>query len=236
MLQALLIVAFILLTGLFVVAGVVVLIVGLVKKRERMWKRGLALAAIALAVLLGLAGVGAIKAAEKAYGFFSGPLIAPPSEAETRDMFKSATGLTVPADAKCLNVRSDTTWSFGAGGMSYFSMKLAAPPQLKAALKAKFKPADGTPDELMAISAERQKLLPWWNVAEMKGMTCYEGESEPGSDGYYWTVTFAFDDERPIIYLKASEVDPPNTFDGSEGATPPSREIIITVPAKAGGR
>jgi hypothetical protein len=224
MLEVIAFVALMGVAGMAFLTGAVVFIAGLVKKRTRMWKTGLVLALASLLALSGGAGWGLYRAASKVAQVWQA-LTGPPTESEMRELFRDATDLELPADARCLDGRVDISYAFGTGFMAVVFLKLEVPEAFKQTLRTRFE-LKGSADEHMALGEEQRGATPWWDPGELKGMTCYQGNSKPGPDGYYFDTMVAFDEARPVVYLFAGEVCPTDDWGGPSGAA--------TEPAQSG--
>jgi hypothetical protein len=196
---ALVLLAAALVAALMGLTGLVLFIVGLVKKRTGLWVTGLVMGLGVL--LLAMAGVAALfflgvrSTQHTATGVQARAVLAPSpgDEAAARDYYWEATGLELPAEAHC------SRFSFAAGGSAgWISMRLDVPPSYGRVLEAEF---------ARVAEIRLEEVLPWgtteeswpWDVGRAPGMSHFR-KTRTDDEGNTHTTTLAFDEATGTLY------------------------------------
>jgi len=187
------------------IAGIVLFIVGLVKKRASLWGSGIALAVVsALVLVVGVVFAGFLAFRSSTTAAMRVAATArmnqqAASQAVHHFAFTTCTGLDLPDGALVLGVRN--VLGPPPASRDYYLLKLQAPAAFETLLKKHFAPATW-PDVRETLTSEPTASTDLWRPADLRNRTYYTRmvRDAPPARGRRVT-TVAHDPNAGVAYL-----------------------------------
>ncbi len=187
------------------IAGVVLFIVGLVKKRAALWGSGIALSGISILMLVvgfGLAMFSAVSSVQRmarAPGGTTRPAVFQGLGAQ--DMFARFSGVKLPPGCDVVHSSSGS----GTSGRR-FALRARTPDTFDAFLASHFQPAGW--DDVRGTFTHPDLLGKGiWSRADVTGKTCYRLAPPRAGGGVY--VHIVYDPNRDLAWIAGGDSGPP---------------------------